>query len=207
MTSPRDMALESTMNSQRSSALLTPIMKSAVDINRRKVPCEGRRIFFLNRNCFNGIFRVNRKGNFNVPFSDSRVPPYPSKETFLASIEKLRSAKLDCADFASVCDRNVTRGDFVYLDPPYYVPKQRMFREYVPHDFAKEDVDRLRDLLSLIEGRGGYFLMNYPDCYMMRRIARQWNHHCIETRRTVSGTLASRGNSSEILIYNFERLA
>jgi DNA adenine methylase len=160
---------------------------------------------FLNRNCFNGIFRVNRQGNFNVPFSDSRVAPYPSKEAFLASIEKLRNAKLDCSDFFSVCERNVARGDFVYLDPPYYVPKHRVFREYVPHDFARQDIDRLRDLLDLIDKRGGHFLMNYPDCYMMRKIARQWNHHCIETRRTISGKLASRGNSSEILIYNFER--
>lgn len=98
-----------------------------------------------------------------------------SKESFLASIEKLRSAKLDCSDFVSVCERNVARGDFVYLDPPYYVPKQRVFREYVPHDFAREDIDRLKNLLELIDGRGGHFLLNYPDCYMMRKIARRWS--------------------------------
>jgi DNA adenine methylase len=160
---------------------------------------------FLNRNCFNGIFRVNKGGHFNVPFSNSRVPDYPSKESFLKSIAHLAKAKLACVDFVTVCKRNVRSGDFVYLDPPYYVPKQRVFREYVPHDFDKADVERLKLLLKFIDDQGAYFLMNYPDCSMMRDIAATWNSRCIQTRRTISGNLASRGTSREILIYNFER--
>jgi DNA adenine methylase len=160
---------------------------------------------YLNRNCFNGIFRVNKAGTFNVPFSASRVPAYPTKEAFLESMEALRAAKLECADFVAVCHRQVRRGDFVYLDPPYYVPKQRVFSEYVPHEFAREDINRLTALLKLIDDRGAYFLLNYPNCNMMKTIARSWNHHCIQTRRTISSKLISRGNSTEILIYNFEQ--
>jgi DNA adenine methylase len=159
---------------------------------------------YLNRNCFNGIFRVNKAGVFNVPFADSRVPPYPSRESFLGATRLLRSVTLSCADFGKVCRRYTRKGDFVYLDPPYYVPDQRVFREYVPHDFAQDDVRRLSEVLRSIDHRGAYFLMNYPDCDMMRAIARKWNYHVIQTRRTISGDVKSRGNSPEILIYNYE---
>lgn len=159
--------------------------------------------FYLNRNCFNGIFRVNKSGKFNVPFSDSRVPAYPTKEDFLNSVRALATAKLDCSDFVKLCNKHVREGDFVYLDPPYYVPKQRVFREYVPHDFASEDVARLSTMLQLIDTRGARFLLNYPDCRMMRTIAREWRHHTIEIRRTISGKTDSRGNARELLIYNF----
>jgi DNA adenine methylase len=159
--------------------------------------------FYLNRNCFNGIFRVNKSGKFNVPFSNSRVPAYPTKDEFLDSIKALASAKLDCSDFMKLCNKHVRKGDFVYLDPPYYVPKQRVFREYVPHDFASDDVARLSRTLQLIDARSARFLMNYPDCDMMRTIARRWSYHPIEIRRTISGKSESRGISRELLIYNF----
>jgi DNA adenine methylase len=173
--------------------------------NERSTIKRAAYFFFLNRNCFNGIFRVNRNGRFNVPFSNSRVPDYPSKDTFIKSMKHLAEAKLACTDFVTVCKQNVRSGDFVYLDPPYYVPKQRMFREYVPHDFDKADIQRLKLLLQTINDRGAYFLLNYPDCNMMRKIASPWNSKRIQTRRTISGKLSSRGNSPEILIYNFER--
>lgn len=160
---------------------------------------------YLNRNCFNGIFRVNKAGRFNVPFSNYRVPDYPTKESFVESMKQLAAAKLACTDFVTVCEQNVRRGDFVYLDPPYYVPKQRVFREYVPHDFDKADVERLRLLLQTINNRGAYFLLNYPDCKMMRTVASAWHSQRIQTRRTIASKIASRGNSAEILIYNFER--
>jgi DNA adenine methylase len=160
---------------------------------------------YLNRNCFNGIFRVNKKGKFNVPFSASRVPQYQLKKIFLGSVEQLRTATLDCTDFSTLCESHVRKGDFVYLDPPYYVPDQRVFAEYVPHQFALADVERLVEVLNLIDSRGAKFLMNYPDCGMMRRISRRWNRQHIRTRRTIASQVASRGYTSEILIYNFEQ--
>jgi DNA adenine methylase len=160
---------------------------------------------FLNRNCFNGIFRVNKKGIFNVPFSASRVPLYPSKETFQDSMKALNVAKIESADFVDLCKRHVRKGDFVYLDPPYYVPKQRVFSEYVPHEFARADIERLTNLLELIDSRGAFFLMNYPDCPMMRKIALRWKRRRIQIRRTISSQVASRGYTTEILIFNFGR--
>jgi DNA adenine methylase len=158
---------------------------------------------YLNRNCFNGIFRVNKSGIFNVPFSSSRVPAYPTKDAFIDSMRALRVVTLECTDFVALCTNHVRRDDFVNLDPPYYVPKQRVFCEYVPHEFARNDVNRLVELLTFIDTRGAKFLMNYPSCYMMRKLARYWNYRFIQTRRTISSRLDSRGNFTEILIYNY----
>jgi DNA adenine methylase len=158
---------------------------------------------FLNRNCFNGIFRTNNKGQFNVPFSNSRIPPYPTYDEFRRSLKALARAKLRCADFERVCSSEVCKGDFVYLDPPYYVPKKRVFREYSSKPFTGDDVVRLANVLRQIDRRGAQFLLSYPECSLIKKLARQWKFSRIEVRRTIAGNMSSRGYASEVLVRNF----
>lgn len=158
---------------------------------------------FLNRNCFNGIFRTNVKGQFNVPFSSSRVPVYPLKDDFRKSAAALARAKLKCADFEQVCLDEVRKGDFVYLDPPYYVPRKRVFREYSSMPFSEKDVLRLSSVLHLIEERKAYFLLSYPDCALIKKLAKRWKFSRISVRRTVAGNMSSRGYAPELLVRNF----
>lgn len=159
--------------------------------------------FYLNRNCFNGIFRVNRHGIFNVPFSSSRVPPYPSEEAFLRAAQQLSRAKLTCTDFAQLCADEVRAGDFVYLDPPYYVPQTRVFCEYTSHDFRRDDVDRLITTLKDISSRGAHFLLSYPKCEITRQLAGGWHTREISVVRSVGANTAARRKSQEMLIFNY----
>ncbi|MDQ8732442.1 Dam family site-specific DNA-(adenine-N6)-methyltransferase [Bradyrhizobium sp. LHD-71] len=159
---------------------------------------------YLNRNCFNGIYRTNNKGEFNVPFSGSRVAKYQSEANFIAAIKVLNKAVLQCRDFENVCSKQVRRGDFIYLDPPYYMPRKRIFREYSSEPFSKADVGRLEQTLRRIDRAGATFLLSYPDCAISKRLAASWNKKRINVRRTVAGNVAARGATKELLIFNYD---
>jgi DNA adenine methylase len=158
---------------------------------------------YLNRNCFNGIFRTNAQGVFNVPFSSSRVPRYPMLEQVRAAGAALADAQVCCGDFERVCRKNVSVGDMVYLDPPYYITSRRVFREYSSKPFSGDDLLRLADLLSEIDGRGAHFLLSYPDCSFTRDLAKRWRASRIDVMRTIAGKLSSRGYAREILVRNY----
>ncbi|XIA63359.1 DNA adenine methylase [Bradyrhizobium sp. TZ2] len=81
----------------------------------------------------------------------------------------MKRASLKCEDFESVCDDNVKRGDFVYLDPPYYMPRKRIFREYSSEPFSQIDVGRLEATLRRIDRAGAKFLLSYPDCAISKK--------------------------------------
>jgi DNA adenine methylase len=159
---------------------------------------------YLNRNCFNGIYRTNNKGQFNVPFSNSRVQKYPSLTDFRKSATALGAAKLRCADFERICLDEVRRDDFVYLDPPYYIPKKRVFREYSSVPFSEKDVVRLANVLREIDRRRAKFLLSYPECRLINQLAKDWQISRIKVHRTIAGNTSSRGYTPEVLVCNFD---
>jgi DNA adenine methylase len=108
--------------------------------------------YYLNKNCFNGLYRTNKRGAFNVPFSDSRVGRYPSEQEFLQSCELLSRARFRCGDFVDVVASTVRENDFVYLDPPYASSGRKPFREYHPYSFSVDDIERLGKLLVQLDG-------------------------------------------------------
>ena len=158
---------------------------------------------YLNRNCFNGIYRVNKSGIFNVPFSNSRVAAYPTKQAFLQASKSLAKATLHSSDFETFCDENCSDGDFVYLDPPYYVPKTRVFREYNQTDFTEADTLRLAKLLDTINSRGANFLLSYPKGELTQQLCKAWYSKETRTARTVSGVVAARRSETEVMIANY----
>src|ERR1035441_10567535 len=101
------------------------------------------RFIYLNRYCFNGLYRTNLAGHFNVPFASSGTGGVPPLEVCLGNARLLRNAELICGDFDSVVRDHVRAGDFVYLDPPYAVANRRIFRQYGPHTFGLDDLDKL----------------------------------------------------------------
>lgn len=158
---------------------------------------------YLNRNCFNGIYRTNLDGHFNVPYSNSRVAGYPSRTTFMAAAKFLKSAKIICGDFEKVCRNNIKEDDFFYMDPPYYVPNKRVFKEYSGKPFGEDDFYRLSELLSFIDERGAKFMLSYPDCVLSREIAKKWTSSRIPVKRIIGGTQKSRSGKYELIIKNY----
>ena len=158
------------------------------------------RFVYLNHNCFNGIYRTNNDGMFNVPFG-SKLATYLSRDEFVGCSDALAKVKLIPGDFQDTLV-HVERGDFVYLDPPYAVTSRRLFREYGKKPFHTDDVERLAAELKRIHKIGAHFVVSYADCREARALASNWNSQKFLVQRHIAGFSDHRTRSYEWIIYN-----
>jgi DNA adenine methylase len=158
------------------------------------------RFVYLNRNCFNGIYRLNEKGEFNVPLG-TRPGAYFTRSDLVLCSSLLRRAQLINGDFSRTL-KHVQSGDFVYVDPPFALESRRVFRQYGLESFSTRDVPRLAESLTRIARVGADFLVSYADCKEARGLARDWNSIRLPVRRNVAGFTGSRRLAYEWLISN-----
>jgi DNA adenine methylase len=170
--------------------------------HRMKVMNRVVRFLYLNRNCFNGLYRTNLKGQFNVPFSAVRTGDYPSRDEFLSASKLLARASLACGDFSEVVRTHVRPGDLVYLDPPYAVENRRVFRQYGPQTFGTSDLERLATLLRHIDDLGARFVLSYADCPEAIRTFQEWPQRRVVTQRNISGFARHRRKDTELIAMN-----
>lgn len=165
---------------------------------------EGRaaRFLFLNRHCFNGLYRTNQRGQFNVPFAPARAGKPPGVEQIRAAAIRLGNAKLYSGDFENVIRRVVAPGDFVYLDPPYAVANRRIFRQYSATTFGFDDLHRLAALLYVIDALGAQFVLSYAVCAEGLHAFRHWPQIRVATQRNIAGFAAHRRRSMELVVTN-----
>jgi DNA adenine methylase len=173
----------------------------AKDPQRLKAVARAVRFVYLNRNCFNGLYRTNRAGVFNVPFSGSGTGALPPASVFATCAELMQAATLRAWDFGTTL-RCTSKGDFVYLDPPYAVETRRIFREYGPKQFSQADLGRLSAHLDRLNGRGAVFLLSYADCAAARNQFQEWYIRRIRVRRHIAGFQGARRHAFELLVSN-----
>lgn len=172
---------------------------------RRMAPiARAARFVFMNRFCFNGLYRTDKQGKFNVPFASSGTGNLPSWDQFRLAASALNSATLYCADFEAAVMSRVRRGDFVYLDPPYAVGNRRIFRQYGPGTFGLEDLERLGALLNVIDRRGAHFVLSYAYCREAKDEFFRWPHKRVFTTRNISGFAKHRRRAAEMIISNIQ---
>lgn len=160
------------------------------------------RFIFLNRFCFNGLYRTNNAGFFNVPYSPTGTGNLPSWEALRTASHLLACATIEQADFATVLNRHAKKGDFVYLDPPYATDNKRIFRQYGPAVFGLEDLKRLSALLRDLDKRGVHFVVSYGWCPEGREAFSHWDIEQVYTQRNIAGFYASRRKSAEMIVTN-----
>lgn len=172
------------------------------DLEPKQLDRETRalRFLYLNRNCFNGIYRTNSEGKFNVPMG-KRPGGYFSLEELIHCSSLLQRAKLISGDFSRTLE-NVRRGDFVYLDPPYAVATRRIFCEYGKGTFDILDIPRFSESLREIVRAGADFLVSYADCKESREVAEYWHSARFPVRRNIAGFAGDRKMAYEWLISN-----
>jgi DNA adenine methylase len=164
-------------------------------------PERAARFIYLNRFCFNGLFRTNRSGEFNVPFGAPKNTNVPTLEQLRACSRLLRRASVFHADFRKTLGL-VRSGDFVYLDPPYAVSNRRVFIEYGSSIFTLTDLEELGQLLAQISDRGATFVASYADCREARLAFRGWPWRRVPVRRNVAGFLGARRMQYELYATN-----
>jgi DNA adenine methylase len=159
------------------------------------------RFIYLNHYCFNGIFRTNKKGRFNVPYGPPKSGARVRKTPLVRASSLLKRARLLSGDFAETLS-HAGSGDFVYLDPPYAVSTRRLFAEYLPNSFGQSDLGRLGKELRTLDNRGAAFVITYADSPEGRRLLSPWNCTRVWTRRNIAGFAGNRRGSYEILATN-----
>lgn len=163
---------------------------------------QAARFLFLNRYCFNGLYRTDMKGRFNVPYAATKTGHIPDRPTFIRSARLLKRARLLNADFERVVEKHVKVGDFVYLDPPYAVDNRRIFKQYGPQTFGTDDLARLEKSLSIIEARGAHFVLSYAYCAEALRAFRPWRQRKVFCQRNISGFVQHRRRAAELIVTN-----
>ncbi len=172
--------------------------------NKTRAPscAQTARFIYLNRTCFNGIFRVSRVGNFNVPYGRLKNPMFPSARHLTQVSSALRGAELRIAHYRESCQR-AKRGHFVYLDPPYPpLNGTSFFRHYTPARFSDSDQRDLFQEVRALEARGCLFLMSNADTPLIHDLYRGFNIATLPVTRWVSSKNAKH-KVVELVITNY----
>lgn len=160
------------------------------------------RILYLNKTCFNGLFRVNSAGQLNVPYGKYKNPNIVNREQILALEEYLNEAEVDmrCGDYKD-CLVNLPKDSFVYLDPPYMPLSQTSsFTGYTQEGFGCQDQVTLRDECLKLREQGIAFLQSNSDCEAIRELYKDFEIRSVSARRAVNSNAAKRGSITEVLI-------
>jgi DNA adenine methylase len=174
----------------------------AVDPNSLGKVDRAVRFFYLNRHCFNGVYRTNTKNQFNVPMG-TKTGQFPSRENFAKFVDLLKTAELKTCDY-SASIKEVKKNDFVYLDPPYFKTNDRHRGEYGVGGFSSDDIVTLTDCLKYIDAVGAKFILSYTNDERLRNtIQPDWRTKKINVRRSVAGFCAGRTAVVEVLITNY----
>ncbi|MGH2361408.1 MAG: DNA adenine methylase [bacterium] len=161
------------------------------------------RFIYLNRFCFNGLYRTNFRGEFNVPYGAPKNDRLPDLDHLAACAQLLSRARLVRADFRRPLAM-VEPGDFVYMDPPYAVSRRRVFVEYGKEPFSTDDLIDLATWLEEIDRRGASFVLSYADSHEARSLFRGWENRRFAVRRNVAGFSGARRNHYELFVSNMK---
>jgi DNA adenine methylase len=156
---------------------------------------------YLNRTGYNGLYRVNSRNIFNVPFGDYKKPTICDADTLRACSRALRGAKIEARDFANVLDRAKPH-DFVYFDPPYIpLTATSSFTDYTSEGFSDAEQVRLRDVALELKKRGVSVLLSNSSAPRVYDLYSRFRCVEVDARRSVNCKPNGRGRIPELVIY------
>lgn len=164
------------------------------------------RVIYLNKTCYNGLFRVNSAGEFNTPFGHYKNPNIVNEPVLRAVHNYLRSSNvsLSCQDYAQVLE-NLPKNTFVYLDPPYDpVSDTANFTGYNKGGFGKEEQIRLKECCDLLARRNIKFLLSNSSTDFIRELYGDYRITIVRAKRSVNSVGSKRGEIDEVLVRNYD---
>lgn len=168
---------------------------------------QAARLIYLNRTCFNGLYRVNSKGRFNVPMGDYNRPSIVREDTILEASRLLVDAEIHVRQFWEVLD-HAKKGDFVYFDPPYYpLSKTSSFTSYQSSPFGDKEHKKLAKVFKELDERGCYIMLSNSSAPQVLKLFKGHDEkgflHLITARRAISCNPSTRGPVKEVLVVNY----
>ena len=145
------------------------------------------RTIFLNRTCFNGLYRVNKQGKFNVPYGKYANPKICDEDGLKAASEALKKAEILCGDYLLVLDHYAQPGDFVFLDPPYLpISEYADFKRYTKEQFYEEDHVELAKIIMRLHERGCHIILTNSNHPLVHELYAPFTIDVIQTKRHIS---------------------
>ena len=172
---------------------------------KMELPLRAARMIYLNKTGYNGLYRVNRQGKYNVPFGRYKNPVFCDPENLRAVSFTLRDVDISCMPFEQVLE-NVQAGDFVYFDPPYVpLSKTAHFTAYHADGFGYEDQVRLRDVCLALDVKKVFFMLSNSAITVVRKL---YSHPGfifdeILANRAINRNGSGRGKLPELLVTNY----
>lgn len=168
-------------------------------------PERAARTIFLNKTGYNGLYRVNSKGRFNVPFGRYKDPRFCDPDNLRAAANALQLARLVVGDFEKTC-HEAERGDAVYFDPPYDpISKTSNFTAYSEHDFGRKEHERLARAFKRLAGRGVSIVLSNSNTAFTRGLYGGFERDTIAVSRPINSKASARGAVSELLVTSRHR--
>lgn len=158
------------------------------------------RTIFLNRTCFNGLYRVNKQGEFNVPYGKYKNPRICDKDGLYAASLLLKKAQIICGDFFLVLESNAQEGDFIFLDPPYLpISEYSDFKRYTKEQFYEEDHVELAKIITCLQERGCSIILTNSNHPLVHELYAPFTIDVIATKRHISCNGSNRKGEDVIV--------
>lgn len=178
----------------------------AKDLKKLTKVQRASRIIFLNKTCFNGLYRENKSGQFNSPFGRYENPKITDKENLLAISEYLNTDSIEiyCEGYQSILSKAVA-GDFVYFDPPYVpMTKTASFASYVKGGFGLQDQSELADVFAELAHNNVQVMLSNSNTELIHNLYQEFNIKIIHASRSINCKGGLRGKeANEVLITNY----
>lgn len=169
---------------------------------------------FLNRTCFNGLYRVNKNNKYNVPMGSYKKPTICDKQNIIAVSNALQKVEILCGDYEATLDKTTTNS-FFYFDPPYKpLSETSSFNSYAKGEFNDDEQIRLRDFCSKLEKQGHKWMLsnsdvkgNNPNNNFFDELYSEFSIVRVKAKRSINANPEKRGELNELLItnYNYEQ--
>lgn len=176
-------------------------------INKMTDVERAARIMYMLRVDFNGLYRVNSKNQFNVPYGRYKNPKIVDSDLILSISQYLNKNNIEIltGDFEKAVE-DVGAGDFVYFDPPYIpLSETSAFTSYTHEGFSYEEQVRLRDVFRKLDKKGAYVMLSNSSSPLVEELYKGFNIHKVEATRTNGAKVSSRGKISEFIVTNYDK--
>ena len=162
------------------------------------------RTIYLNKACFNGLYRVNSKNEFNVPFGKKlKVNTYEGQNLgIICGYLNYNNIKILSVDFDESV-RDAKKGDFIYFNPPYDSDTS-IFNSYTEGGFGKDEQRRLARVFKELDKRGYYVMLSNHNTTLINKLYKDYHIHIIKAKRSINANGKKRGKVEEVIITNFE---
>lgn len=161
------------------------------------------RTIYLNRLCFNGLYRVNKNGQFNVPFGNYKKPNFPNRDALLNAGKVLSSATIVESDYATLLRKYASKGDLVFLDPPYVpISKFSDFNRYGAKKFIDTDHEELAEEVRRLADLGCFVMLTNSNHPSVHELFGEFEIQILKTRRNINSTGSGRNGEDVLVIAN-----